>query len=100
MKILLAILFLVIGVYSQGLYTKKVVDADPNAKCLDGSPPLFYYHQGAAPSNILFFLEGANTCVRDTKEESLKACYERSLSYWGSSKYWPNSYDATGLGIL
>ena len=46
MKYLLAILAIII-IAAESQYEKVINDVDPNAKCLDGSPPFFYLHKGS-----------------------------------------------------
>jgi len=42
---------------------KKVIhNIDPNAKCIDGSPPAIYIHQGSEPSNFIIFFNGGGFC--------------------------------------
>jgi len=39
-------------------YTKIFNHLDPEAKCLDGSPPILYEHQGTSKNNFLIFFYG------------------------------------------
>lgn len=60
-----------------------------DAKCLDGSPPIYYYRKGDSTGSekwIIYF-EGGAWC---TSEED---CYKRSLDYLGTSKNLPESMD-------
>lgn len=49
MKYLLAIFAIIIiaAARAEPQYEKVINDVDPNAKCLDGSPPFFYLHKGS-----------------------------------------------------
>ena len=55
----------------------------PNAKCLDGSPALFYYRAGSGDGahSWLLFHEGAGFCT------DYEDCLERSKGIYGSSKH-------------
>ncbi len=38
---------------------KKIVNTnDPEAKCLDGSPPIYYIHQGITKNNFIIWFYG------------------------------------------
>lgn len=52
-------------------YTKYTNTLDPNAKCLDGSSPALYVHQGSQPENIFITLIGGGTCAQDTLQATL-----------------------------
>lgn len=43
-------------------YKKIVHTTDPDAKCLDGSPPALYVHQGSETKKFVIFLEGGGFC--------------------------------------
>lgn len=60
MKIFLRLVtFLAVILVIQGQHFKKVVNArDPEAKCLDGSPPIYYIHRGIAKSNFVIWFYG------------------------------------------
>ena len=45
----IALLLLLTTVLSGSLYQKVVHKTDPEAKCLDGSSPAVYVHQGNQP---------------------------------------------------
>lgn len=59
---LLAIFLLLATVSSQGVYKKIVNTLDPEAKCLDGSSPAIYLHEGDS-KNILFYMMGGADCA-------------------------------------
>lgn len=44
---LLIIIAILAAAHAESQYQKVINDVDPNAKCLDGSPPFFYLHQGS-----------------------------------------------------
>lgn len=60
-KILILVLFLFSAIDAQK-YKKIVHTTDPDAKCLDGSPPAFYVHQGTETNKFVIFLEGGGFC--------------------------------------
>ena len=55
----------------------------PEAKCLDGSPPLYYVRDGwgSGKDSWVLYHEGMGFCGDD------KSCLDRSKWAWGSSKY-------------
>jgi len=53
------------------------------ARCLDGSPPAFYFRAASNPKNAdkwVLFIQGGGWCYKD------ESCLERSLTHLGSSK--------------
>lgn len=60
-KILILVLFL-FSVIDAQKYKKIVHTTDPDAKCLDGSPPALYVHQGTETNKFVIFLEGGGFC--------------------------------------
>lgn len=51
--------FLAVLLIIQGQHFKKMVNTrDPEAKCLDGSPPIYYIHQGISKSNFVIWFYG------------------------------------------
>jgi hypothetical protein len=62
-KVLALILILAISVQSSMFYQKVLHNTDPNAKCLDGSIPMIYLHEGGDTSKILFHLIGGGACM-------------------------------------
>lgn len=44
-------------------YTKIIHNTDPEAKCLDGSSPMIYLHEGGDNKNILIHLLGGGACL-------------------------------------
>ncbi|XP_078571468.1 uncharacterized protein LOC144859073 [Branchiostoma floridae x Branchiostoma japonicum] len=54
------------------------------AVCLDGSPPGYYLRRGTGKGakNWIIYLEGGGWCW------DVPDCYKRSLTNWGSSKYF------------
>ena len=44
-------------------YTKIIHNTDPEAKCLDGSSPMIYLHEGGDAKKILFHLIGGGACL-------------------------------------
>jgi hypothetical protein len=43
---------------------------------------------------------GGGVCANGNTAQSLEACYQRSLTQFGSSNLWNDTYNATGQGIL
>lgn len=76
--------------HSQATYKKVLNTIDPNAKCLDGSPPFFYFHQGSQPKNFLIFFIGGGICSGMDLNSAINDCYSRSQGELGSSKFWPD----------
>ena len=61
---IIAFLFLFFG-YRLSIeipYNKTIHQTDPEAKCLDGSPPAIYVHQGKQKENLLIFIQGGGLC--------------------------------------
>ena len=56
--------------------------SSPSAKCIDGSPPAYYFRRGKVPRWHIHF-EGGGWCY------SIPACYERSFEQLGSSITYP-----------
>lgn len=56
--IIFAVLYL-----SQSEFTKIVHSTDPEAKCLDGSSPMLYLHEGGDTKNIIFHMFGGAACL-------------------------------------
>ncbi len=54
-KILILVLCL-FSVIDAQKYKKIVHTTDPDAKCLDGSPPALYVHQGTETKKFVIFL--------------------------------------------
>lgn len=87
-KWLLAYLGLIIAISGQK-YTKIVNTLDPEAKCLDGSPPIVYVHQGLlAKSNIIIWFYGGGFFGAEDMASTLETAYLRSKTQFGSSLYW------------
>jgi len=61
-KILLFIC-LISSSLSASLYSKVIHNTDPEAKCLDGSSPMVYLHEGGDTKNILFYFIGGGACM-------------------------------------
>ena len=60
-KILL--LFLVIALAStEELYKRVIHSTDPDALCIDGTPPVLYYHEGAEKNKFMVFFIGGGAC--------------------------------------
>jgi hypothetical protein len=44
-------------------YKLVIHNTDPEAKCLDGSSPGLYVHEGGDPNNYLLFFVGGGFCT-------------------------------------
>lgn len=61
MKTKILTIFLVISyltLISPQHFKKTVNTLDPEAKCLDGSPPIYYIHQGLSKNNFIIWFYG------------------------------------------
>ena len=66
---------------------KKVIhNTDPKARCLDGSPPALYIHQGNDPNKFIIFFNGGGSCIGASISDVIENCYQRSKTDLGSSK--------------
>ena len=70
-KILILVLFL-FSVIDAQKYKKIVHTTDPDAKCLDGSPPALYVHQGTETNKFVIFLEGGGFCQGESQAAVLE----------------------------
>lgn len=95
-KSLPVFLILLVAATSSPAYQRVVHNTDPNAKCLDGSPPVLYYHEGGDLSKFLVFFIGGGMCEGTTLDQTLNSCYIRSQSMLGSSNLWPETLAGDG----
>lgn len=58
----LILLLLTCLALSDGLYQRVVHTTDPEAQCIDGSPPVVYYHEGGDRTKFLVFFVGGGLC--------------------------------------
>jgi O-palmitoleoyl-L-serine hydrolase len=93
--ILLAILCLC-ALATEQPYKKIIHNSDPNAKCLDGTSPALYLHEGGDTSKFLVFFVGGGYCAGTTLNQVLEECYKRSKGDSGSSKDLPDSFLSPG----
>ena len=77
-------------------YAKIVHNIDPNARCLDGSPASLYLSEGD-PQNILVHFMGGASCSSTDLGKTIESCYQRSRTFLGSSKYWPQQNQFYGI---
>lgn len=82
------LLGLIVGCLSVNYYTKIVHGTDPNAKCLDGSGPMIYLHEGGDTKNLLFYFIGGGACLGVDLSSTLENCYKRSKGRFGTSTLW------------
>jgi hypothetical protein len=52
------VIFIFLNVVSSQHFKKVINTLDPEAKCLDGSPPIYYIHQGLSKSNFIIWFYG------------------------------------------
>ncbi len=52
-------------------YTKVVQTTDPQAKCLDGSPSMYYIREGIEKDKFLLFFIGGGYCGGATLASTL-----------------------------
>jgi hypothetical protein len=71
-------------------------NTDPNAKCIDGSAPSVYFHQGTEKNKFLIYFIGGGYCMGNSISEVLESCYKRSKTDFGSSKNLPDTYQGQG----
>ena len=65
MIFILTLLVLLLTAFAQyAPYNKVILDNDPEAKCLDGSPAAIYLSEGD-PEHILIYMEGGAMCAGD-----------------------------------
>lgn len=89
----------------EDLYRKVIHNTDPNAKCLDGTPPALYLHEGGDTKKFLIFFVGGGYCRGKNLNQVLESCYSRSKGDNGSSKnlpdilYSPGGYLSTDPAI-
>ena len=65
--LLILVLAILISVSQAENYKKVVHFTDPEAKCLDGSPPAIYVHQGTEKDKFMIFLQGGRYCQGGTQ---------------------------------
>ena len=69
--LLVLALLALLSLASAQKYKKIVHTTDPDARCLDGSPPAIYVHQGTETDKFLLFLEGGGFCQGETQNAVL-----------------------------
>jgi len=74
-------------------YKKIIHNTDPKAKCLDGSSPAIYLHEGGDTKKFLIFFNGGGYCRGKSMTEVLESCYNRSKTERGSSKLLPDTLE-------
>lgn len=86
-------ILLLIGIIAADSNYKKIIhNTDPDAKCLDGSSPIIYLHEGGDTRNIIFYMIGTGACLAEDLPSTLESCYQRSKGPSGSSNSWPDVY--------
>jgi len=61
-KLLFIIFILLVFANTEEPYKKVIHNTDPNAKCIDGSSPALYIHQGTEKDKFFIFLNGGGAC--------------------------------------
>lgn len=77
-------------------YRKIIHNSDPKAKCLDGSSPAVYLHEGGDKKNFLIFFNGGGYCAGANLQQTLENCYLRSKTELGTSKVLPETLTIPG----
>lgn len=89
-QLLLLLACLTALAFSDGPYKRIIHQTDPNAKCLDGSDPIIYLHEGSDKTRFLIYFVGGGLCSGLTLEDAIEDCYKRSKTNLGSSSIgWP-----------
>lgn len=86
MKTLLLVCLIATLLALEQPYKKVIHNTDPKAKCVDGSPPALYIHQGNDPNKFIIFFNGGGACGEATVAQVIESCYQRSKTDYGSSK--------------
>lgn len=95
---LLLIACLLAVALADGPYKKIIHTTDPNAKCLDGTPPILYLHEGSDRTRFLIYFVGGGLCSGLTLDDAIENCYQRSKTNLGSSAIdWPDTLDVKGF---
>jgi hypothetical protein len=86
---------------AQATFYKINPQTDPEAVCLDGSPSAFYVSNGTETRKLLLFFFGTASCGdKSGTANTLKACYDRSKTFTGSSTNWPVNWTDSLVGIM
>ena len=89
-KLLLFVALIALITTSEEPYKKIIHQFDPQAKCLDGSPPALYLHEGGDFTKFVIFFIGGGHCQGENIAQVLESCYARSKTPLGSSKMLPD----------
>lgn len=65
-------LAIVLAFAAQDPYKKVIHNSDENAKCLDGSSPAIYLHEGGDLNKFLIFFVGGGYCRGSNLNEVLE----------------------------
>ena len=99
-KLILIVFLVYCSVGMIHFYRKVVHETDPEAKCLDGSSPMIYLHEGGDTEHILFYFLGGGSCADKDLNSTLENCYQRSKGEFGTSTYWPTFFPSINFGML
>ena len=89
MKHIILVLLLLVLASSAELYRKLIHNTSASARCLDGTSPALYIHDGGDQRKIMIFFVGGGYCSGESVDQVLQSCYERTSSELGSSNYLP-----------
>ncbi len=64
---------------------KKIAPQYPKALCLDGSPSIMYFNQGAETKKFLIHLYGGGSCGDADYDSTIQNCYQRSKMFLGTT---------------
>ena len=95
-KILAVAFILVLCSCKEEPYKLVIHNTDPNAKCLDGTSPALYLHEGGDLKHFLVFFVGGGFCAGPTTEAVVEDCYQRSKTDLGSSKNYQSEIISPG----
>lgn len=72
-------------------YKKYSID-DPDALCLDGTKPAYYFKEGKKLNWVIYF-EGGGWCgTPESLGATIEDCYQRSKTRLGSSNSYTDTY--------
>ena len=64
----------------------KVSLAQSVGRCMDGTPPVFYWKQGTQSDSFVIHLQSGGECHTEAD------CHKRSVGKWGTSKDYPQCF--------
>lgn len=95
---ILALACLLAAAHTAETYRKIIHETEADARCLDGSAPIIYVHEGSDKSRFVIFFIGGGLCSGLTVSDSIEDCYQRSKTNLGSSSIgWPDTISPGGI---